>query len=115
MAHDGNPLAAEEWTIEDIGGGGVIDNSHATLHFLSDGRLAGSATCNRMIGSYKLDGSKLSIQNPGATMMACPEALMKQEQKLLKLLPTVQSYRIDKNGALVLTTSDKKTIVARRP
>ena len=68
-----------------------------------------------MIGSYETDGGKLSIQNPGATMMACPEALMKQEQKLLKLLSTVQSYRIDKTGALVLTTSDKKTIVARRP
>ena len=65
-----------------------------------------------MIGSYEADGGK---QNPGATMMACPEALMKQEQKLLKLLSTVQSYRIDKTGALVLTTSDKKTIVARRP
>ena len=48
-------------------------------------------------------------------MMACPEALMKQEQKLLKLLPTVQSYRIDKTGALVLTTRDKKAIVACRP
>lgn len=68
-----------------------------------------------MIGSYKADGSKLSIQNPGLTMMDCPEALMKQEQKLLKLLPMVQSYRIDKNGALVLTTSDKKTILTRRP
>ena len=47
-------------------------------------------------------------------MMACPEALMNQERKLLKLLPTVESYRIDQTGALVLTTTNKTTIRGRR-
>lgn len=47
-------------------------------------------------------------------MMACPEALMNQERKLLDLLPTVKSYRIDETGALVLTTANKTTIKARR-
>ena len=39
---------------------------------------------------------------------------MKQERKLLNLLPTIRSYRIDDTGALVLMTQDKKVIVARR-
>ena len=114
MATDKTPLLGQEWMIEDIAGGGVIDNSDATLQFLSDGRLAGSATCNRIVGSYKSESRKLTIKPAGTTMMTCPEALMNQERKLLNLLPTVESYRIDETGALVLTTDNRTTIVARR-
>ncbi|MEO8122525.1 MAG: META domain-containing protein [Burkholderiales bacterium] len=103
-----------EWLIEGIAGGGVIDNSHATLQFLNDGPLAGSATCNRVIGRYRSEGRQLSIGGLGTTMMACPEALMIQERELLDLLPAVKSYRTDDSGALVLTTAGGKTIVARR-
>ena len=39
-------------------------------------------------------------------MMACPEALMAQERRLLDLLPRVDGYRLDKTGALVLTAAD---------
>ena len=95
-------------------GGGVIDNSHATLLFLRDGRLAGSATCNRIIGSYKSSGKRLTIEPAGTTMMACPEALMNQERKLLNLLPKITQFRVDGTGALVLSTIDGRTIVARR-
>ena len=114
MAHDTTPLLGQEWVIENIANAGVIDNSHAALQFLSDGRLAGSTGCNRMLGSYESDSTKLSIQPAGTTMMACPPALMNQEQKLLKLLPKVASYRIDRTGALELRTVDQQTIVARR-
>ena len=100
--------------IEDIAGGGVIDNTHASLQFFADGRLAGSATCNRILGSYKTEGAKLRIAPAGTTMMACPPALMDQERNLLDLLPAIASYRIDKTGALVLSTADGKTILARR-
>ena len=114
MATDKTPLLGEEWVIEDIAGGGVIDNSHATLQFLADGTFAGNASCNRFFGSYNSEGPQLSMGPAGATMMACPEALMNQERKLLDLLATVESYRIDKTGALVLKAADGKTIVPRR-
>ena len=110
-------LQGQEWVIEDIASAGVIDNSHAALEFLPNGRLAGSTGCNRMLGSYATDtadSAKLSIQPVGTTMMACPPALMNQERKLLDLLPSVASYRIDSTGALELHTADKQTIVARR-
>ena len=117
MAHDTTPLLGQKWVLENIANAGVIDNSHAALQFLPDGRLAGSTGCNRILGRYVQDASdakKLSIQPAGTTMMACPPALMNQEQKLLKLLPKVASYRIDSTGALELRTVDKQTIVARR-
>ncbi len=114
MANDMAPLLGQEWVIEDIAGSGVIDDSLPSLQFLADGQLAGNATCNRIIGSYQSNGKHLKITTVGTTMMACPEALMNQEQKLLKLLPNIESYLIDKTGALILTTSYKTRIVARR-
>ncbi|MEO8857360.1 MAG: META domain-containing protein, partial [Burkholderiaceae bacterium] len=104
MATDKTPLLGSEWVVEDIAGDGVIDRSHASLQFLPGGRLAGSATCNRILGSYESQGMKLAIKQVGATMMACPEALMNQERKLLTLLARVESYHIDSTGALVLST-----------
>ena len=114
MATDKTPLLGAEWVIENIADGGVIDNSHATLLFLPEGRLAGSGTCNRLLGSYTTDGQTLSISDTGTTMMACPPALMNQERKLLDLLSQVQRWQIDSTGALVLTAADGKAIVARR-
>ena len=115
MAHDvPAPLIGAEWVIEDIGGRGVIDNSHAALEFLPDGRLAGSGGCNRLIGSYTQDADKLSIKPVGTTMMACPVALMEQERRLVELLPLVTGYEIDATGALRLSAGEGKSITARR-
>ncbi len=114
MVHDKTPLLGQEWVVESIAGGGVIDSSRATLQFLRDGRVVGNATCNRFFGSYEMKGSTLRIEPAGATRMACPTALMHQEDKLLELLRAVKSYRIDKTGALVLGTPGGQTILARR-
>ncbi len=106
-------LLGPTWSIEDIAGHGVIDNSAASLEFLPEGRLAGNASCNRLIGRYTVQGNELSIEPAGTTMMACPEAVMNQEQRLLKLLPEVNSYHIDDNGTLVLQTGGGQSITAR--
>ncbi len=47
-------------------------------------------------------------------LMACPDALLNQERKLLTLLPMVKTFRVDPTGALELRASNGKTIVARR-
>lgn len=107
-------LQAGEWWVEDIAGAGVIDNSPATLLFGSDGRLSGNASCNRLIASYTVEGSKLTIRPTGTTMMACPPALMDQERRLVDLIGTVNRYSIDRTGTLTLDSASGKQIVARR-
>ncbi|WP_113911367.1 serine hydrolase [Roseovarius dicentrarchi] len=114
MNNDDMPLVGREWRIEDVEGMGVIDFSHATLDFGPDGSLSGSATCNRLIGSYETDGDAITITPAGATMMACPEALMMQEQRILDLLPRIERFVIDETGALILIAADGRTIAARR-
>ena len=107
-------LQAGEWKVEDIGGGGVIDNSPATLMFGADGRLSGNASCNRLIAGYTVTNAELTISPTGTTMMACAPALMDQERKLLDLLGKVTSYTIDQDGTLVLKSQSGSRIVARR-
>lgn len=92
----------------------MIDNSPASLQFLANGRLAGNASCNRLIGSYTQTGDNLTVKPAGTTMMMCPEALMGQERRLLQILSDITNYMIDENGTLVLKTKDDKSITARR-
>lgn len=106
-------LTGREWVVDDIAGRGVIDDSHLTINFGSNGQLSGSGGCNRLIGGYTLRGSGLTITRPGTTMMACPPALMEQEGRFLDVLGKVKRYRIDRSGALVLTSSDSRTVTAR--
>ncbi len=89
-----------------------MDNSPASLIFLPGGRLAGNTSCNNLIGQYSADGMSLTLTSAGVTKMVCPEALMEQEQNLLKALGTVERYTIDNNGALILTIASGEAIKA---
>lgn len=112
-------LVGGEWFVEDIGGAGIIDNTVPSLLFSSDGRVSGSATCNRIINTFETadaesQAGELTLGPLGTTMMACPEALMNQEQKMLELLSRIQRYDITEDGALVLTSESGETITARQ-
>lgn len=112
MRHDATPsLTGAEWMIEDIAGHSVIDDSHASLQFLPDGRLAGS---NRLPGSCTLNDDAFSIKPTGTAMMVCPEALMRQERRLLQMLPEINSFKIDGGGSPVLQTTDGKSSIMRQ-
>ena len=107
-------LVGIEWVVEDLANTGIIDSSRMTLNFDREGRVHGLASCNSYSAGYQLTGETLTVQNPLATLKACAEALMNQEQKFLDLLSKVNRYDIGGKGALILTTEDGKTITARQ-
>lgn len=76
--------------------------------------VAPGATRTDALKSVLDDEIEKKIDNAGATMMTCPEALMKPERSLLDLLSGGERYSIYDTGALVLTTSNGETITARR-
>ncbi|AUB79946.1 META domain-containing protein [Candidatus Thiodictyon syntrophicum] len=60
------------------------------------GRVAGTAGCNQIGGSYTLAGASLTFKaNMASTMMACPEPLMKQDKAVGLALTRVAAYRLD--------------------
>jgi len=106
-------LIGSKWAIEEIAGRAVAVDSTAHLQFLQDGRLAGNASVNRLLGNFSQDGNRVSFEAVGTTLMAGPEALMDQERRLLELLPQVSTFELDAK-TLTLKTKQGATIVARR-
>lgn len=102
------------WQVEDLDGRGIVDRSQVTLDFGVDGRVSGHASCNRFNGGYTLTGEGLSFSRLASTMMACPPALMQQEQAFLSLLPDVIRFELTDEGVLRLHAADGRQLTARR-
>jgi len=63
-----------EWTVEDIANRGIIDTAVASLNFTTDGRLSGSGTCNRLLGSWSRDADGSPSQGSASCCTVCPRA-----------------------------------------
>ena len=106
-------LEGTEWRLVDIGGqpspAGADSTRHPGFTLLADGRkVQGSAGCNRMTGTYQLDGQKLKFGPLATTRMACPA--MQTETAFLKALEATTRYAV--NGSS-LTLYGADTAVAR--
>jgi putative lipoprotein len=71
-------------------------------------RVSGAGGCNRIMGSYQLEGDKLSFGKMAATMMACADG-MDVEQVFLKALGQVAQFRLE-GGELVLLDAQGATL-----
>lgn len=107
-------LAGGEWVVEDIGGGGVIDSSQITIAAERSGQISGSGGCNRYFGPLTISGEGIAFGQIGATMMACGEALMAQEQRFFSALAAAARFDLDPTGALLLIAADGRVLVRAR-
>jgi heat shock protein HslJ len=100
-------LESTEWQLTQVRTGAGLTEAIAGggrgVWRFSDGRVSGSAGCNRLLGGYRLDGDRLSFEpNLAGTMMACPPPLMEQEQAVVTALGDVAGYELGDAG-LALT------------
>lgn len=107
-------LQGPAWTVEALDGDGLPERPPATLNFGADGRVAGSASCNRYTAAYVLTGETLSVRGAATTRRACTPALMAQEQRFLAALQSVQRFELDPGGTLRLLGERGRSITARR-
>jgi heat shock protein HslJ len=105
-------LAGTAWKVTGYNNGrqavvSVLNGTELTMEFAADGRVAGSAGCNRYTGSFKQDGKALSFGPAAATRRMCsePDGVMEQEQQFLKALETVATARQEADQ-LELRTAD---------
>lgn len=109
-------LEGSNWIVETIRGNAVVAAEEPpTIEFLANGRLAGNASCNRLLGTYE-EGTapgELVLNLAGTTMKMCPDEVMKQEQDFLALLPEINAYELD-GDALHLKSGGEVVVVARR-
>jgi heat shock protein HslJ len=78
----------------------------------TDHHVSGSTGCNRIAGSYELNGESIHFGPLAMTMMACvPDELMKLEQTFVKALATVQAWKMD--GAHLALLDAQGKVVAQ--
>jgi copper homeostasis protein (lipoprotein) len=85
-------LEGATWTLTQLNGHPVKATSAQII--FKDKRVSGSSGCNRMTGSYTLEGSKLVLGQMAGTRMACPGDAMELESTFLTALGTVNGFRI---------------------
>ncbi|NEX19454.1 META domain-containing protein [Thiorhodococcus mannitoliphagus] len=95
-------LEGLRWTLTDYrsadGLSQVWPKSRPPRFSFQDGSFSGSTGCNRITGSYRLDGSILTIgKGLAATQMGCPAPLMAQEKAVIQALRRVAT--VHRKGA----------------
>jgi heat shock protein HslJ len=94
-------LAGTQWTLEEIDGKPVIENSKATLAFLQAGRVSGNGSCNRFMGPAEISGNQIKMGPLAGTKMMCEAAPSEQESTYLKALEGAQRFAIQDGKLLV--------------
>lgn len=107
-------LAVGEWQVLAIDGDTIPEEPPVTIEFLAAGRVAGSGGCNRYGGSFAIGEGLTLGSDLMSTMMACTDAVMATERRLLDALAGIRGFDFDEDGRLLLTRADQPAIVARR-
>jgi len=96
-------LAGSSWIAESVDGQGMVGRPPITLVFESEERAAGSTGCNRYFAAVRTsERGGLRFGQAGSTRMACPPAVMEQEQRFLAVIEAVRSYRLDGTTLVLL-------------
>jgi copper homeostasis protein (lipoprotein) len=88
------PFEGTYWKLTLLNGTAVVPverRSEAHLLFESEGRLAGSDGCNRLFGTYSLEGEKIQFGRMGSTMMACQNT---RDREFVEALGKTATWRI---------------------
>lgn len=108
-------LAGTSWTLTEMGGKPPVASPQpATLEFGLDGRVGGSAGCNRYTATYTEDAGRLVIGQGASTRMLCnAPGVMEQEAAYLKTLAGSHTFSRD-GDRLVVKTADGGTLVFKK-
>ncbi len=106
-----------EWNLAEIrptaGEALMVEGSPKyNIIFMADGQFAGQLDCNRLMGSYRVDGSALTLGPIASTMAFCQEDPLYTPYSTA--LNSVTSYQIV-DGQLLLTYAEGTLVYAPGP
>ena len=108
----GGEITGKIWVLDSLNGSPLEPGTGITAEFTTDGKVSGSAGCNRYSGQYTVSGSSIQFTAPMAsTMMACPEPVMAQENAYFQALAAAKTYAV-KGDQLTLSDSGGKAIAS---
>ena len=104
------PLENTYWKLTRLGNAPVNGTPGTReLHLIlqpASHRVTGFSGCNRLTGSYTLDGNRLTFSQTAATLMACPTG-MDTERTFLDVLRQVRTTKITRQHLEMLDASGK--------
>jgi heat shock protein HslJ len=100
LAPQSQSLVGTSWRASGInnGRGAVASRGDSTvmMDFTADGKVGGSAGCNRYSATFESDGAKLRLSLAATTRRMCTSLdVMEQEQAFLRALESVAAMRLE--------------------
>jgi heat shock protein HslJ len=102
LTTQGQALAGTVWQVTGYNNGkravvSVLAGSTLTIAFAANGKVGGSAGCNRYTATYSSSGQSITLGKAAATRMMCarPAGVMEQEAAFLQALEMVARARVD--------------------
>ena len=108
-ASSASDLTSKVWALTELNGAPLPAGVGISAQFTSDGKVSGSAGCNRYTGTYTLSGNSITFSSMATTMMMCDESVMAQESAYLSALGEAKTYTV-KGDQLTLVGSDKTSL-----
>lgn len=109
-------LLLGSWVATEVSGTPLGADSQVSLAFTRDGRVAGTASCNSLTGTYALTGEGLRLGPLALTRKACVPEIVVQESLVADVLIAVARFDRTDAGGIVLHTDDGRHLsLARRP
>lgn len=90
----------------------IVDGSEIVISF-EDGMILVEAGCNSQRGGYAIEDGTLVVDALSATMMACDDALMNQDQLMAEIVSAGPTIELD-GSELVLTTDSTSVTATQR-
>lgn len=106
-------LDGTAWTIIMMDQMPTLDAPKTEVRF-ADGKISGTAGCNRFTGNYSHNSNVLSFGAITSTRMMCPEKQMAQENKFLALLKGTVTKRYSVEGNLILANENGQRATLKR-
>lgn len=105
-------LDGTEWGLVEMNGETIPEDVEITIAF-SEGQIGGLAACNRYFAGYEQEGSSLSFDQAGSSMMYC-EGLMDYEAEYLQTLSEVDSFELNGDNLKLLDQAGNAILVFRK-
>ena len=107
---EGGDLTGKVWAITELTGKPPVAGTGISAEFSADGKVRGSAGCNRYSGTYTISANSITFSSPMATtMMMCDAAVMEQETAYLKALGEAKTYAV-KDDQLTLAGANNASL-----
>ncbi len=110
----GNARLNNLWKLRSIGdqpNDTLVIKQAPTIQFrIESGLVAGFSGCNRFHGSMELVNDSISFKQMASTLMACPEQLMRLEDRYLKLISGQKDHFIVTDNLLFLGEGSSRMI-----